>query len=41
VSLVKAWEEDIQVPTQEQWKAFAGLLNIPNIAIASNGPTRE
>jgi ribosome-binding protein aMBF1 (putative translation factor) len=40
-SAVKAWEEDIQTPTQIEWNAVAKLLCIPNVAMQPNNLTQE
>jgi len=40
-SVVKAWEEDARVLSEDGWKLLAGLLGITNLAIETANPTRE
>jgi ribosome-binding protein aMBF1 (putative translation factor) len=41
ISLVQAWEEDVQVPNQDEWNGLADVLGMSKFALESCNPTWE
>ena len=39
ISLVQAWEEDVQEPNQDEWKGLSDVLGTTNLRVELHNPT--